>query len=370
MPLPTKWKSAWSKRSHFPSTQGIPTRKFVRCSGTGARNDLWGQSRSAMMFVGRDTTVKVQTPLRVGNTWTMPPGLVVVFVALQLCAGLKYLHVGLIEIKIHHSQSKKSAGVSNKKGFDASLPGFSGFPMPSGRRFLSRDYQRAFERAAQGNLLLLETTVLPLYRDLSMRLSHGTLVTLLPLPMISKPLQKGYTLLKTSTDERLCGLPTLYRREDDAKLLERASYYNHLHAVWPSVHFYVFPVPFVADWYAMAGLYGSGTEPHLAGDRYLRKFRTVLDPAIGYTWVAEGCSFQDAIAQYYRTDHHWNFPARTRSIGNYGSCCIKRIPTSGRFWSRCVGSNCLTSSSTGLGPFAAVLRCSRRPHRGCRFRIA
>ena len=277
-------------------------------------------------------------------------GLVVVFVALQLCAGLKYLHVGLIEIKIHHSQSKKSAGVSNKKGFDASLPPFCRIPDAVGTPFFFRDYQRAFERAAQGNLLLLETTVLPLYRDLSMRLSHGTLVTLLPLPMISKPLQKGYTLLKTSTDERLCGLPTLYRREDDAKLFKRASYYNHLHAVWPSVHFYVFPYlswQTGMPWPVYTVRERSHTLPATGTCGSSAPFWILPLDTLGWRRAAPP---KTPSHHYYRTDHHWNFPGRTRAIGNYGNCSSRRMPEWAASGGNALDRTTRPSSSTGLGP--------------------
>ena len=260
-----------------------------------------GPERSAATSLERDT-INVRAPLQVDRSWIMPPWLAVVFAAMQLCAGLKYFHVGLTEVWI------KTHGQRAQEPTNAGIPEFSGLPMPSPRRFLTRDYQDAFERAAQTNFLFPQARLLPRYQDFFMRLSQRSVDSILVLPMTAKPLLGEYTLARTGADERICGRPALYRQEDEAKLLERASYYNALQAAWPRVHFYVFPTLLVADWYAVAGLYGAGAEKYLAGDRYLRKFRTLLDPAIGYAWAAEGCSFPDAIARYYRTDHHWNFP--------------------------------------------------------------
>ena len=107
--------------------------------------------------------------------------------------------------------------------------------------------------------------------------------------------------------ERISDLPTFCYNGDHAKLSDRALYYNGLCVAWPEVRFHVFPTLPVADWFVLAGTYGTQARQSLVGDQYLRRFRTLLDPAIGFGWAAEGCSFEEAISCYYRTDHHWGF---------------------------------------------------------------
>jgi hypothetical protein len=242
---------------------------------------------------------------RVVNTWSTPSWFVAIFILVQLCIGLKYLQVCCRQVraKIDGPQQRQSLSGSDQEGSGIFA---RGFPMPSPRRLLSGQFQRMFEEAAQQNFPGSATVLIPSYRDLSLRCSNASL---LPVPKSSltvEPLLGGCVLMSIGDDRRICGLPHVYREEEQARLSERAAYYNDLQATWPGVHFYVFPTLPVEDWYAAGGLYGAGGQKCLAGDRYVREFRTLLAPSIEYTWAGEGCSFRDAVARYYRTDHHWN----------------------------------------------------------------
>jgi hypothetical protein len=253
--------------------------------------------------------------------WSKHLGLIVVFVGIQLCVCLWYAHVGLVEAW------DKVRGVG-----DSSLPNSegdsgSGFPMPSLHRFLSGDFQRAFETAARENFPGSRATLLPLYRDSYARLSHLSLI-LAGRPAGPEPLWGEYSLVGTGTGRRICGRPTLYRQEDRSKLADRASYYNRLSAAWPNVHFCVFPILSVADWYAM-NLYGQ--QRYLTGDSYARGFRTLLRCTIGYAWAGEGSCPSGVIAQYYRTDHHLTFPGAYQA---YRQLCqlLCRVPLEPKQW--------------------------------------
>jgi len=205
--------------------------------------------------------------------------------------------------------------------------------MPSPGRIVSGDFQHDFESAARGNFPLSQATLIPLYRELSAKVSHVSLLALPAVPDTADPLLKGYRLVRVGDGERrICGPPTVYLEADRRKLMDRASYYNDLHAACPTVHFYVFPVLSAADWCTVGGLYGDGSKKHLVGDRYAREFRTLLDPAIGYAWAAEDCSFQEAISCYYRTDHHWNFPGAYKVYRQLWRFLHPRSPQMGPPW--------------------------------------
>jgi hypothetical protein len=120
-----------------------------------------------------------------------------------------------------------------------------------------------------------------------------------------RPLWRECTLVRNGEAAYVCERPTFYREADQHRLAKRAAYYNGLQAAWPGVHLYVVPVLPAADWCAVGGLYGPDPARHLVGDRYVREFRSRLDPGVGYTWVAENCSCQEALSYRYRTDHHW-----------------------------------------------------------------
>ncbi len=257
--------------------------------------------------------------------------LVVIFVCVQLCVCLKYFHVGLIEVytKIHGQQATESSGTDREEEFNQVTPGF---PMPTPRRFFSGSFQDMFENALQTNFLLPETALMPIYRRLVMKLSNLSLGMMSESLTWPRPLWGEYTLAQDRDGDRICSPPTVYRQADRSKLLARASYYNDLHAAWPEVHFYVFPVLSAADLYAVEGLYGSGAKKQLAGDRYAQEFRALLDPAIGYAWATEGWSFKDAISCYYRTDHHLSFPGAYKVYRHIWQLLRQQDHQIGSYW--------------------------------------
>lgn len=234
------------------------------------------------------------------------------FIGVQLFVCIQYLHVGLAQVwsKVrgpHVSEGSSATGVAE------SGQTTEGFPMPSLREILSGTFQREFENAARDNFPSSKATLMPLYRDASAKLSTLSLAPMPAIPKTSTPLLRGYALMQIGDGEqRICDQPTCYLQADRGKLADHASYYNDLRAAHPAVRLCVFPALKAADWCAVGGLYGPDARKYLAGDRYVREFRALLDRSIAYAWAAEGCSFQDAISCYYKTDHHWSFPGAYR----------------------------------------------------------
>jgi len=234
------------------------------------------------------------------------PGLIAVFVGVQLLVGLKYLQIELIQarnrIRGVHGLGDSAAGREEGTGYP-----MAGFPLPRPKWVLSGVFQRDFETAARKHFPLARTSLIPWYCHLSMRLSRLSVAWMPGAATKPRPLWGKFSLMQDGDGPRLCGLPVLYLEADRGKLADRARYYNGLHAAWPGVRFHICPVLPVADWYAVGGQYGSGSAKLFAGDRYVREFRSLLHPAIAYTWAGEWCSWQEAISCCYRTDHHWNF---------------------------------------------------------------
>ncbi len=256
------------------------------------------------------------------NNWPRHADLIVAFVALQLCVGIKYTDVLWTELR------GKIRGVTHARGADQeetdSVPGF---PRPTPRRFLAGTFQERFETAARENFPGSKGMLLPVYRSSYAWLSHGSLV-LLRQSVGAQPLWGGYNLVGEGKDLRLCGEATAYHREDRGKLADRAAYYNQLSSTWPNVRFHVFSILGVADWCAMDAY---GEQKYLAGETYAREFRNFLNGKVGYGWAGEGSCPRDVVVQYYRTDHHLNISGMYQA---YRQVCgsLSRVPLEPKRW--------------------------------------
>jgi hypothetical protein len=229
------------------------------------------------------------------------PGLRIVFFGIMVFVMGRYLIAGVQQVRHRGKASETSQGAS-----EVDRPPV-GFPMPSPRRFLQGSFQRQFESAAQAHFPFSETTLTRLYCRLAVAVSDLPFVRMSVSMTVPRPVWDKYRMVRDAEGDRILGPPTLRRDTDRALLRARASYYNGLHAACPAVHFYVLPLLPVADWWDAGELYGADAKKLAAGDSHAGEFRRLLDPAIGYTWAAEGCSRPQVMTYYFRTDHHMNF---------------------------------------------------------------
>lgn len=95
------------------------------------------------------------------------------------------------------------------------------------------------------------------------------------------------------------------RGGDRERLRTRAGVYARMCKAHPQTRFYIFPTLAPADWCVAAGTYGVSDYGFVV-DKYVRDFRSMLEPSIEYTWAGEGLLAEEVVSWYYRTDHHWN----------------------------------------------------------------
>ncbi len=231
--------------------------------------------------------------------------LVVVFAAAQLFVCAKYGRV--IGKQVWSGmQSRSAAGALSREGEEGFNAATDGFPPLSLKAFLSGTLQGDWERLAKQNFPFLNRALVPAYRRCVTPLAELSLEVFPASSAPVRPLFRTYTRVNTAEGERLCDRPTLYHPADDARLAERAAYYQRLHRAWPQVHFSVFATLPAADWLVVDGTWGTRPPEYLAGDLYVRRFRTLLDPDVGFAWAGQDTTPAEVLSCYYRTDHHWN----------------------------------------------------------------
>ncbi len=179
-----------------------------------------------------------------------------------------------------------------------------GFPIPTLQRFLSGFFQEQFEKAASDNFPE-RGKMLDRYSEFQRRVNLFSLDFLGP--RFSPFLPMGRDILRPRGQDRLLRAPAQYESRREAKVRDRASYYNSLAADLPGVNFYVFAALGPGDAGVYSDLYPREAASCLAGDRYALLMQSLLNRRITLGWTTF-----EMIRQlddfYFRTDHHWTMP--------------------------------------------------------------
>lgn len=226
--------------------------------------------------------------------------LCVTFLGAELLVCSRYCRVGIEQTLIRLRGADKTETI-HASGPNPTEPSVFGFPMPSLSRFQDGSFQDNWEKSAQRSFLVPEQTLVGHSRILSTRLSRLALSIVPKSHILGIPLWKEYLLVEP--DLYLGKAPKVYRTADMNRIGACATFYNQLKHKHPSVHFYVAPILSADDWFFMTH---GGPTHILAGNRYVKAFRDLLNPSIGYEWIAEGCTREEALQGYYQTDHHLN----------------------------------------------------------------
>jgi len=175
------------------------------------------------------------------------------------------------------------------------------FIAPTPSRFLSGTFQRSLEHGS-GDLFPLRSRWLPMYASLA-RSMHASFLRILPRQWAPVSPVGGRDIVRD--DQRLYDVPALYQESRLELLEQRAAYYNGHAERHSDVRFVVVPVIHVGNWLALSPKHFQSIAPGLAGDRYAKEFRTLLDPRINYAYAGEGMTAAEVTALHYRTDHHF-----------------------------------------------------------------
>jgi len=184
-----------------------------------------------------------------------------------------------------------------------------GFLLPTMDRVVTGAFQRRIDEVASDNFPLWRYWAPPYFRG--QRSMRKAALNALPLAW-SPATPVGGDVVALRSEARLCEPPRVIAAGDAAAMRAQAAYYTRLAAEHPGVRFIVCPVLSAGEWLAVPPQPYGRMERLLAGEREVRAFAGMLEPRVRCRWAGEGLPPGEALALYYRTDHHLRMPGAYR----------------------------------------------------------
>jgi hypothetical protein len=169
---------------------------------------------------------------------------------------------------------------------------------PDNGRFLSGIFQQQLETASSDHFPLYAIFT---YKKLK-RFTDKKILSIFPSSW-TPVLPVGGDVFYSEQDKILIRRPGIFSHHKRKIIGRKAGYYNKIVEENPSIRLVVVPVLYKADWMVISNHLNLNSKI-FSGDQYVREFRSLLDPKIGYFWPGDQVAPREVLTYYYKTDHH------------------------------------------------------------------